>query len=179
MTKLKFAILGGVAMLGGLAVAFLLALEMPFLGRYARVAHDAYAVLWAGLVICVVGVLDDKYDLPPWAKFAGQITAAGVAVAGGVRLYWIPLPDRIVGLDPASSIMITVVVIALCVNAVNMVDGLDGLVVPAVAPDVERHHPLGCSVVQGSQGVRPFSIMSSSVCLSRSVSIGCQNPLCS
>lgn len=79
--------LGGVAMLGGLAVAFLLALEMPFLGRYARVAHDAYAVLWAGLVICVVGVLDDKYDLPPWAKFAGQITAAGVAVAGGVRLY--------------------------------------------------------------------------------------------
>ena len=125
--------LGGVAMLGGLAVAFLLALEMPFLGRYARVAHDAYAVLWAGLVICVVGVLDDKYDLPPWAKFAGQITAAGVAVAGGVRLYWIPLPDRIVGLDPASSIMITVVVIALCVNAVNMVDGLDGLAAGVVA----------------------------------------------
>ena len=25
-------------------------------------------------------MLDDKYDLPPWAKFAGQITAAGVAV---------------------------------------------------------------------------------------------------
>ncbi|AQP44543.1 MraY family glycosyltransferase [Tessaracoccus flavus] len=118
---------GGIAMFGGLAVAFLLALQMPFLGRYTAVEHDAYAVLWAGLVICVVGVLDDKYDLPALVKLGGQVLAAGVAVLQGVRIYWIPLPDRIVALDDSLSILVTVLFIAICVNAVNFVDGLDGL----------------------------------------------------
>ncbi|RMB58844.1 MraY family glycosyltransferase [Tessaracoccus antarcticus] len=124
---------GGVAMLGGLAVAFWLALQLPFLGRHASVAHDASAVLWAGLVICVIGVLDDKYDMPALVKLGGQVLAAGVAVLQGVRIYWIPLPDRIVGLDDASSILVTFFFIALCVNAINFVDGLDGLAAGVVA----------------------------------------------
>ncbi len=124
---------GGIAMLGGLAFAFLLALQMPFLGRYATVAHDASAVLWASLIITVVGVLDDKYDLNPLVKLSGQILAAGVAVLNGVRLFWIPLPDRIILLDDATSILLTVIVIAVCVNAVNFVDGLDGLASGVVA----------------------------------------------
>lgn len=124
---------GGVAMLGGLAVALMLALSMPFLGQYSWVAHDASGVLWASLVICIVGVIDDKYDLPALVKLGGQVLAAGVAVLHGVRIRWIPLPDRIVGLDDATSIGITVFVIALCVNAVNFVDGLDGLASGVVA----------------------------------------------
>ncbi|MGV8847170.1 MraY family glycosyltransferase [Tessaracoccus sp.] len=124
---------GGVAMLGGLAVAFWLALQLPFLGRHASVAHDASAVLWAGLVICVIGVLDDKYDMPALVKLGGQVLAAGVAVLGGVRIYWIPLPDSIVGVDEPTSIIITVFFIALCVNAINFVDGLDGLAAGVVA----------------------------------------------
>ena len=118
---------GGVAMFGGLVVAFLLALQMPFLGRYSTVEHDAWAVVWAGLIITVIGVLDDKYDMPAMVKLGGQVLAAGVAVLQGVRIYWIPLPDRIVALDDVTSILITVFFIALCVNAVNFVDGLDGL----------------------------------------------------
>ncbi len=124
---------GGVAMLGGLAVAFWLALQLPFLGRHAAVAHDASAVLWAGLVICVIGVLDDKYEMPALVKLGGQVLAAGVAVLGGVRIYWIPLPNRIYGVDDATSILITVFFIALCVNAINFVDGLDGLAAGVVA----------------------------------------------
>ena len=118
---------GGVAMFGGLVVAFLLALQMPFLGRYTTVEHDAWAVVWAGLIITVIGVLDDKYDMPAMVKLGGQVLAAGVAVLQGVRIYWIPLPNRIVALDDVTSILITVFFIALCVNAVNFVDGLDGL----------------------------------------------------
>ncbi|MEO7588216.1 MAG: MraY family glycosyltransferase [Arachnia sp.] len=124
---------GGVAMLGGLAVAFWLAVQLPFLGRHASVAHDASAVLWASLVICIVGVLDDKYDMPALVKLGGQVLAAGVAVLGGVRIYWIPLPDRIVSLDDATSIIVTFFFIALCVNAINFVDGLDGLAAGVVA----------------------------------------------
>lgn len=118
---------GGVAMFGGLVIALLLAVQMPFLGRYTTVEHDAWAVLWAGLIICVVGVLDDKYDMPALVKLGGQVLAAGVAVMNGVRIFWIPLPDRIISLDDATSILLTVLIIAVCVNAVNFVDGLDGL----------------------------------------------------
>ncbi|QXT64065.1 MraY family glycosyltransferase [Tessaracoccus palaemonis] len=124
---------GGLAMLGGLAMAFLLALQLPFLGRYAAVAHDATAVLLAGVIICFVGVLDDKYDMPWWVKLGGQGVSAGVAVLMGVRIYWIPLPDRIVSLDDTTSILLTLLIIAVCVNAVNFVDGLDGLAAGIVA----------------------------------------------
>lgn len=124
---------GGLAMLGGLGMAFWLALQLPFLGRHAAVAHDASAVLWAGLVICVIGALDDKYDMPALVKLGGQVLAAGVAVVGGVRIFWIPLPDSIFALDDATSILITVLFIALCVNAINFVDGLDGLAAGVVA----------------------------------------------
>ena len=67
-------------MLVGVAVSFELAIQMPFLGRYTAVEHDAYGVLLAGAIICVVGVLDDKYDLPALVKLGGQVLAAGVAV---------------------------------------------------------------------------------------------------
>ncbi|MCC2593063.1 undecaprenyl/decaprenyl-phosphate alpha-N-acetylglucosaminyl 1-phosphate transferase [Tessaracoccus sp. OS52] len=125
--------LGGVAMLGGLAVAFLLARQLPFLGKHAIVGHDAQAVLWAALIITIVGVLDDKFDMPALVKLGGQVLAAGVAVLQGVRIYWIPLPNSIFALDDATSILVTVFFIALCVNAVNFVDGLDGLAAGIVA----------------------------------------------
>lgn len=124
---------GGVAMLGGVAGAFLLASHLPFLGRFALVSHDAWAVLLAGLVICVVGVLDDLLDLSALAKLAGQILAAAIVVTNGVRMYWIPLADSIFALDQASSIVITVFFIVLCANAINFVDGLDGLASGVVA----------------------------------------------
>ena len=106
----------------------LLAWQLPFLGRQATVQQDSRAVLVAAAVICLVGVLDDLFELPPLAKFAGQVLAAGIAVALG----------RQDALDPAAradhrrwtasaSVAITVFFIVLCSNAVNFVDGLDGL----------------------------------------------------
>ncbi|WP_022910374.1 MraY family glycosyltransferase [Aestuariimicrobium kwangyangense] len=124
---------GGVAMLGGAAAAFLLAAQLPFLGRFALVSHDAMTILLAGTVICLVGVVDDMIDLPALAKFAGQILAAAIVVTNGVRMYWIPLSSSIFALDQASSIVITVFFIVLCANAVNFVDGLDGLASGVVA----------------------------------------------
>ncbi|HIW30061.1 MAG TPA: undecaprenyl/decaprenyl-phosphate alpha-N-acetylglucosaminyl 1-phosphate transferase [Candidatus Luteococcus avicola] len=125
--------LGGLAMLGGVAAAFLLAAQLPFLSRHAVVAHDARAILVAASVICVVGVLDDVFDLPALAKAAGQVLAAGIVVVNGVRMFWIAMPQRIIVLDNATSILITVIFIFVCVNAINFVDGLDGLAGGVVA----------------------------------------------
>ena len=118
---------GGLAMLAGLAAAVALSSRLPFLGRQVTVGQDSRAVLVAALVICLVGVLDDMYELPALAKFAGQVLAAGVAVGLGVKMLWIPVPGNTVLLDRTSSIAITVFFILVCTNAVNFVDGLDGL----------------------------------------------------
>ncbi len=124
---------GGIAMLAGLTAAFLVASQLPWLGGFELVGHDSRAVLLAGLVICAVGVVDDMVELNALAKIAGQILAAGIAVINGVKVYWIPLPDAIISLDDATSVMVTVVLIFLTVNAINLIDGLDGLAAGVVA----------------------------------------------
>jgi len=118
---------GGIAMLFGIAAGFLVASQLPFLGQQPTVEHDAFWVLVAATVICAVGVLDDLFELRPLAKVAGQVLAAGIVTAQGVRMLWIPINDTTVALDPSISIAITVFFIVLCTNAINLVDGLDGL----------------------------------------------------
>ena len=118
---------GGVAMLVGVAAAFLVARSLPWLGSFSSVRADSRGVLLAAVVIAGVGVLDDLIELGALAKLAGQVLAAGIVVAFGVKFYWIPLPDRVLSLDSAMSTALAVFVILLCVNGINFMDGLDGL----------------------------------------------------
>lgn len=118
---------GGLAMLAGTTAALVLATNLPWLGRFELVQRDAWAVFWASVLICTVGVVDDLFDLSALAKFAGQTLAAGIVVLNGVKFYWIPLPNRIIALDNVASIAVAVFVILVCVNAINFMDGLDGL----------------------------------------------------
>jgi len=124
---------GGMSMWCGLAAAFLVATKLPWLGGFPAVTHDAGVVLLAGGVICAVGVLDDLFELNALAKIAGQLLAAGIAVVNGVKVFWIPLPDAIISLDDGSSIVVTLVLIFVAVNAINLIDGLDGLAAGVVA----------------------------------------------
>lgn len=118
---------GGVAMLIGLAGTFIIARSLPWLGSFPIVRRDTVGIFLAALVICAVGVLDDMIELGALAKMSGQVLAAGIVVMMGVRFYWIPLADRVITLDPIMSIFLAVFVILLCVNAINFMDGLDGL----------------------------------------------------
>jgi UDP-GlcNAc:undecaprenyl-phosphate GlcNAc-1-phosphate transferase len=124
---------GGLAMLFGVAAGFIVATRLPWLSSFPLVSHDALAILGAGAVICVVGVIDDVVELGAITKVAGQLLAAGIVVLMGVRIYWIPFPDNIVSLDQGMSILLTAFIIVLCTNAVNLVDGLDGLAAGIVA----------------------------------------------
>ena len=118
---------GGVAILAGVAAAFLVAINLPFLGKQAVLQNDSGAVLIGAAVICAVGVLDDLFELNALAKLAGQVLAAGLVVHFGVKMLYIPLQNRTISLDDTASIAITVFFIVLCSNSVNYVDGLDGL----------------------------------------------------
>ena len=120
---------GGVAMLGGLGAGLLVARHLPFLSTsQPTVFHDSGIVLIAGAMICAVGVVDDLIELDALTKLGGQIVAAGFMVLNNVQLWSINLPG--VGqfvLDPTQAVLFTMLLVVSTMNAVNFVDGLDGL----------------------------------------------------
>jgi UDP-GlcNAc:undecaprenyl-phosphate/decaprenyl-phosphate GlcNAc-1-phosphate transferase len=126
---------GGVAMLGGLAAAYLVAHHLPFLSLSDRqVFHDCSVVLGGGAMICLLGVLDDLFELDALTKFGGQVLAAGFLVVNQVQYFSFQLPGRNqFALTGAQSALLSVIVVVATVNAVNFVDGLDGLAAGVVA----------------------------------------------
>lgn len=122
--------MGGLAMYLGVAAAVLLASQLPALTRGFVYSSGMPAVVVAGGLIMVVGLIDDRWGLDALTKFAGQITAASVLVTMGVAWSVLYIPFGGVGtivLDQASSILLTLALTVSIVNAMNFVDGLDGL----------------------------------------------------
>src|SRR6478609_6359472 len=85
--------MGGVAVYAGFAGAVLMALQLPALGAAFVSSSEIVGVLAAGGLICLVGDLDDRFDMDAIAKLAGQILAAGVLVLFGVQWQVLWLPD--------------------------------------------------------------------------------------
>jgi UDP-GlcNAc:undecaprenyl-phosphate GlcNAc-1-phosphate transferase len=120
---------GGVAMLGGLGAAYLVAHRLPFLSLSDKqVFHDSAVVLVGGAMICVLGVFDDLFELDALTKLGGQVLAAGFLVVNQVQYFSFQIPGRGQFIpDPTQAAILSVVVVVATVNAVNFVDGLDGL----------------------------------------------------
>ena len=117
-------------MLGGLGAAYLVAGQLPFLSTRSGpfVFRDAGVVLIAGAFICAIGVLDDLFELDALTKLGGQILAAGFLVFMNVQYWFFPgSNDTQFSLDPAQAALLTVFIVVATINAVNFVDGLDGL----------------------------------------------------
>jgi UDP-GlcNAc:undecaprenyl-phosphate/decaprenyl-phosphate GlcNAc-1-phosphate transferase len=122
--------MGGLAMYIGVLAAVLLASQLPALTRGFVYSSGMPAVLVAGGIIMGIGLIDDKWGLDALTKFAGQITAASVLVTMGVAWSVLYIPLGGVGtivLDQVSSILLTLALTVAIVNAMNFVDGLDGL----------------------------------------------------
>jgi UDP-GlcNAc:undecaprenyl-phosphate GlcNAc-1-phosphate transferase len=122
--------MGGLAMYVGVLGAVLLAAQLPALTRGFVYSSGMPAVLVAGGLIMCIGLIDDKWGLDALTKFAGQITAASVLVTMGVAWSVLYIPIGGVGtivLDQVSSILLTLALTVAIVNAMNFVDGLDGL----------------------------------------------------
>src|SRR3954451_11457465 len=116
--------LGGLAILAGVAVAGLLFL--PLFGDL-DVNKQMRGIAVGALVITLVGVADDIWDLPWFGKLAGQVGAALIPVLAGVKVETFTLPFLgHVDLAGASG-PITVVGMVAVMNIVNFTDGVDGL----------------------------------------------------
>ncbi|MFE3460239.1 glycosyltransferase family 4 protein [Nocardiopsis aegyptia] len=118
--------LGGLAIYGGFAAALLISAQLPHL-QNVFVADTWLGLLLAGGLITVIGVVDDRWGMDALSKLAGQVAAAGILVAQGVQLLWLPLPGTQLSLGPWLGAMISVLLIVVTINAVNFADGLDGL----------------------------------------------------
>ncbi|GMA30690.1 MraY family glycosyltransferase [Litorihabitans aurantiacus] len=125
--------LGGIAMLAGFAVALLVASRTEFLGDVFTMSNQAWAILGAAGLICVLGAADDIWDLDWMTKLVGQVLCAGLMVWQGVQMVTVPLFDSIAIFSPRMLLAITLLVVLVAINAVNFVDGLDGLAAGLVA----------------------------------------------
>lgn len=123
--------LGGVAMFSGFLSALYLAGQLPALTRGFRpVTPEMDAVVWAGFVIVVVGVLDDIFELDAVTKLFGQLFASVVMSLLGLSwtLLYVPIDGgTTLVLDQIQSTVVTTLFTVMLINAINFVDGLDGL----------------------------------------------------
>jgi UDP-GlcNAc:undecaprenyl-phosphate GlcNAc-1-phosphate transferase len=119
--------LGGIAMFFGVLLAIALASVLPFFQVVFADPGPVWAILGASALIVLVGALDDIWDLDWTIKLAAQLAVAGLVAWQGVQVLSLPIGGITVG-SPTMSFILTVFAIVLVMNAVNFIDGLDGLV---------------------------------------------------
>lgn len=116
--------------LGGLAIfiAFLFAVII-----FADIDRAMQGILLGAIMIVILGVLDDIMTLKALPKFLVQIAAAGVAVYHGCTIHFISNPNVFSQASYINlnwlSVPVTIIWIVAITNAVNFIDGLDGLAV--------------------------------------------------
>jgi UDP-GlcNAc:undecaprenyl-phosphate/decaprenyl-phosphate GlcNAc-1-phosphate transferase len=120
--------MGGVAIFAGFALSLFIAARLPSLNRSFDTGPDIPWIVISAAIICAVGILDDKYELDSLTKLAGQVLATGLMVTlGDVQLALIPLGNTTVSLGRDLGIPVTILFTILTINAMNFIDGLDGL----------------------------------------------------
>jgi UDP-GlcNAc:undecaprenyl-phosphate GlcNAc-1-phosphate transferase len=122
-------------LLGGLAVYAGFWLGVLMVSRFEVAAPEVFlpattrelsAIFAGSLVLMLVGLADDKLGgLPPRAKLAGQLLAAGIATWGGLQLH--------VFETPLLDVPLTLLWIVGLSNAINLLDNMDGLSAGATA----------------------------------------------
>lgn len=120
--------LGGVAMFLGVVAAFALSSQIPFFSIVWSDPSRVWSVLGAALLIVLVGMADDLWDLDWMIKLGAQFLAAGIIVGlGGIQIFAIPFGGLVI-VSSWQSFVLSVFAIVVVMNAVNFIDGLDGLV---------------------------------------------------
>ena len=112
--------MGGLAIFAGFLVSVLF---------FVPLGNEFRSILIGALILVVLGIIDDIVALKPRTKFAGQIIAALIPALSGVSIHgivnpFVPGQYSTLGIF---SIPFTVIWIVGITNAVNFIDGLDGL----------------------------------------------------
>ena len=128
------ATIGGIAMFLALVASMAVAWQMDSFAAVFDGSSEPLGVLLAATVIFAVGLTDDLREVSAPARVAGMVLAGTVLVRFGVSILFLRIPFYdLVLLSPDLSALITVLWVVGMANAVNLVDGLDGLATGIVA----------------------------------------------
>ena len=132
------ATLGGAAMFVGFLAAISVASRMGQFHEMFKDNSEPLGVVLAAGVMFVIGALDDLRDVSPPAKVAGQVFSAGLLALFGVTMFYFRVPFNLFHLDVVVlsqdlAPLVTVVWVVLLAQAINLIDGLDGLAAGIVA----------------------------------------------
>ena len=115
---------GGLAMWLSMALTLVIVNYLPLIHK--SFGSEATGIFLSGTFILLLGLLDDRFDLDPITKFAGQALAAGILLIYGVQILWLPI-NGITTLPTNIGQLLTILFVMVVINAINFVDGLDGL----------------------------------------------------
>jgi len=126
--------LGGAGMFGGFLVAMAVASQIPQFNEMFDGAIEPIGVMVAAGVMFVVGTVDDLWErrggVSPPAKVAGMVLSGSVLSLFGVTMLYFRVPfaryDYVV-LSADLAPLVTVLTVVIMANAINLIDGLDGL----------------------------------------------------
>jgi UDP-GlcNAc:undecaprenyl-phosphate GlcNAc-1-phosphate transferase len=122
--------LGGAGMFLGFLAALAVATQLDQFEEMFSLSSEPLGVVLAGGVMFMVGALDDLREVSPPAKVAGQVLSGSLLSLLGVTMLYFRVPfasyDYVV-LSPNWAALVTVLTVVLLANALNLIDGLDGL----------------------------------------------------
>jgi len=119
---------GGAAMFVALLAALGVASVMPQFRQVFHGSTEPLGVALAATIIFVVHVVDDRRGLSPPAKIAGQVLAGTALSHMGVTMFFFKVPfDGTWVMSPDLAPLATVLWVIVIANAINLIDGLDGL----------------------------------------------------
>lgn len=122
---------GGLGVAGGyfLATASVICLSQSFREAVTpSIISQLTGMTLGGLIILVVGMVDDRYGMPAKVKLALQLVTGLVMFYFGIKIDYITVPwYGVIFLSTWQSILVTLFWIAGITNALNLIDGLDGL----------------------------------------------------
>jgi UDP-GlcNAc:undecaprenyl-phosphate GlcNAc-1-phosphate transferase len=118
--------IGDVPVVGGIAMLLGMVLGMGLVPLSDQISGSLLA---ASAILVTVGLLDDRFELSPWARLPVQIVAALVLIMGaGVTIETLGAPfGETYRLEGLTSYLFTIFVVVASINAFNMLDGMDGL----------------------------------------------------
>ena len=127
--------IGGSGMFAGFLVAMAVASQLPGLHPVFRGNSEPLGLVIGAAVIFAVGLIDDVHEMSPPAKVSGQVLAGMVLYLSGVTMifFHVPILSTTVSLSPQASPLVTVLWVVGMANAINLIDGLDGLAAGIVA----------------------------------------------
>jgi len=125
---------GGVAMFLAMLVAWAVAASIPALAPLFRGSSEPLGLILGASVIFVVGTIDDLREMSAPAKVAGEVLAATILYFMGVTWFQFKVPlAGLIQLSPEWTPLLTALWVIAITNAVNLIDGLDGLAAGVVA----------------------------------------------